>query len=115
MAVPLVRGRGFRETDTTATPRVAVVNQQFAQHYWPGKDAIGKRLRVVDPKEPTGGWVEIVGVAQTGKYIWIAEQPMDFLYLPRRQYPRSRMVLLVESAGEPATLAAPLREAVRGL
>jgi putative ABC transport system permease protein len=73
MPVPLVRGRGFRETDTTATPRVAVVNEQFAQHYWPGKDAIGKRLHIVDPKEPTGEWVEIVGVAKTGKYIWIAE------------------------------------------
>jgi hypothetical protein len=69
---------------------------------------------VVDPKEPRE-WVEIVSVAKTGKYIWIAEQPMDFLYLPRRQYPRPRMVLLAESAGDSASLAAPLREAVRGL
>jgi predicted permease len=115
MAVPLVRGRGFRETDATNAPRVAVVNEQFAQHYWPGQGAIGKRLRVVDPKEPNSPWVEIVGVAKTGKYIWIAEQPTDFLYLPRRQYPRSRMVLLAESAGNPASLAAPLREVVRGM
>jgi putative ABC transport system permease protein len=115
MAVPLVRGRGFHETDTANAPRVAVVNEQFAQHYWPGRDAIGKRLRVVDPKEPNSAWVEIVGVAKTGKYLWIAERPMDFLYLPRRQYPRSQMVLLAESAGDPAGLAAPLREVVRGL
>ena len=54
-------------------------------------------------------------MAKTGKYIWIAEQPMDFLYLPRRQYPRPRMVLLAESTGDSASLAAPLREAVRGL
>jgi predicted permease len=115
LAVPLVRGRAFRETDSASAPRVAIVNQQLAQHYWPGREAIGKRLRVVDPREPNSPWVEIVGIAKTGKYIWIAEPPTDFLYLPRRQNPRSRMVLLAQSAGAPAGLAAPLREVVRGL
>jgi putative ABC transport system permease protein len=115
MGVPLVRGRGFRETDTDKTPRVAVVNEQFAEHYWPGQEAIGKRLRVLDPKEPNSPWVEIVGVTKTGKYLWIAEKPMDFLYLPSRQHPRSNMILVSESAGNSASLAAPLRDVVRGL
>jgi predicted permease len=115
MAVGLVRGRGFRETDSANNPRVAVVNEQFAKHYWPGQDAIGKRLRVIDNTKPASSWVEIVGIAKTGVYLWIAEPPTDYIYLPRRQYPRSRLVLLTESAGDPAGLAAPLREVVRGL
>jgi putative ABC transport system permease protein len=45
LAVPLVRGRTFRETDSSNAPRVVIVNEQLAQHYWPGGDAIGKRLR----------------------------------------------------------------------
>jgi macrolide transport system ATP-binding/permease protein len=115
LAVPLVRGRTFRETDSAGAPRVAIVNEQLAQHYWPGRDAIGKRLRVVDPREPNSPWVEIVGIAKTGKYIWIAEPPTDYIYLPRRQNPRSRMVLLAQSASQAAALAAPLREVVRGM
>jgi predicted permease len=115
MGVSLVRGRGFRETDSADAPRVAVVNEQFAQHYWPGKDALGKRIRVQDPKNPNSPWVEIVGVAKTGKYIWIAEPPTEFLYLPYRQDVRSRMILVSQSVGESASLAAPLREVVHGL
>jgi predicted permease len=115
MGVSLIRGRGFRDTDTADTPRVAVVNEQFAQHYWPGQDALGKRLRVQDAKDPNSPWVQIVGITKTGKYLWIAEPPTEFLYLPYRQDQKSRMVLLSESAGESASLAGPLREVVRAL
>jgi len=115
MGVSLIRGRGFRETDTSDTPRVAVVNEQFAQHYWPGQDALGKRLRLQDAKDPNSPWVQIVGITKTGKYLWIAEPPTEFLYLPYRQNPKSRMVLVSESAGESAGIAAPLREVVRAL
>ena len=115
MGVTLIRGRGFREDDSADSPRVAVINEQLAQHYWPGQEALGKRVRVQDSKNPNSPWVEIVGVAKTGKYLWIAEPPTEFLYLPYRQNQRSRMVLVSESAGESASIAGPLREIVRGL
>jgi len=115
MGVSLVRGRGFSETDTADTPHVAVVNEELAQHYWPGQDALGKRFRVLDASKPNSPWVEIVGIAKTGKYLWIAEPPTEFLYLPYQQNQKSRMVLISESAGASASVAAPLREAVRGL
>ena len=116
MGVTLIRGRGFREADSTDSPRVAVINEQLAQHYWPGQEALGKRLRVQDSNNPNSSWVEIVGVAKTGKYLWIAEPPTEFLYLPYRQNQRSRMILVSESAGgESVSIAGPLREIVRGL
>jgi len=115
LGVSVVRGRGFRETDSADSPRVAVINEQLAQHYWPGQEALGKRLRVQDTNNPNSPWVEIVGVAKTGKYLWIAEPPTEFLYLPYRQNRRSRMILVAESAGESASIAGPLREIVRGL
>src|SRR5712671_2585479 len=46
MAIPILRGRGFLASDTADTPRVAVVNDQFAKHYWPGSDAVGKHIRL---------------------------------------------------------------------
>jgi predicted permease len=112
MAVPIVRGRGFRESDTAATPHVAVVNDQLARHYWPKRDAIGKRFHLGGANGP---WVEIVGVAKTAKYLWIGEPPTEFLYLPLAQHPSSQMTLVAQSFGDAAALVAPLHEMVRGL
>ena len=61
----------------------------------------------------TGG--VIVGVAKTGKYRFLMERPTRFLYIPFAQHPKAQMVLLLESAGDPASLAAPLRDTVRDL
>ena len=110
--IRILHGRGFRLSDTTSSPRVAIVNEELAERYWPGKDPIGKRLRLDDKNGP---WVEIVGVAKTIKYLWIAEAPTEFLYLPLSQHPQRQMTLLVESYGDPSSLTAPLREAIRSL
>jgi predicted permease len=112
LRIPIVRGRAFRTTDLESSPRVAVINQVMAERFWPGEDPIGKRFRVGGPSGP---WVEIVGVARNAKYDWIAEPPGRFFYLPRSQNYRSNMTLLIETPGEPAELAAPLRELVRSL
>jgi predicted permease len=110
--IPILRGRGFLPSDTDTSPRVAVVNEEVAKHYWPGQDAIGKRFRLEDHNS---SWVEIVGVAKTIKYLWIGEAPTEFIYFPQTQRPRPRMVLMAESFGDPASLAAPLREAVHAM
>ena len=112
MRIPIVNGRTFRVTDTASAPHVAIVNQELAQHYWPDKSPIGRRFRLDDRNGPV---FEIVGVAKTTKYMWFAEPPTDFLYLPLAQHPRERVTLLAESFGDPASVLAPLREVVHGL
>jgi predicted permease len=107
----ILRGRGFLATDTADAPRVAVVNQTLAEHYWHGQDPLGKRFWLGNDN----GWVEIVGVARNSRYLHIGEQPADFVYFSYRQHPSSRMYLMAESAGESASLLAPLRAAVRRL
>jgi predicted permease len=109
--VRILRGRGFLATDNAESPRVAVVNEAFARRYFNG-DPIGKRFRL---KDENGPWVEIVGEAATGKYTSMFEPPTDFLYLPLRQQPQLHMTLIAESYGDPAELAAPLREAFRSI
>ncbi len=111
--IPLVRGRGILKTDTEKSPRVAVINEALATHYWPGQDPIGKRFRLAGQND--GGWVEIVGMAKTTKYLSTLEPPADFLYVPYRQNPRGHMTLMVESTGDAAALTASVREVVRGL
>jgi predicted permease len=113
LGVPILRGRGFTESDSKGAPLVAVLNEQAAKHFWPKGDALGKRFHL---KSAGGDLVQIVGIARTAKYFWIAEPPLDYVYLPFRQHARSGLALFTESsAADAATLAPALREVVRGL
>lgn len=61
MGIRLFEGRMFTPADTADAQLVALVNHKFAQHYWPGSDAIGKRFRIGTAETPTP-WITIVGV-----------------------------------------------------
>jgi len=110
--IPIVRGRAFRETDRPGAPLVAIVNEAFAAHYYPGQDALGKRFRLGGPQ---GGWCEIVGIAKMSKYQFLAESPQDFLYLPLAQNPRMQMTLMLNTAGPSAGVTQALLNTVREL
>lgn len=108
IGIPIVSGRPITRQDDNTAPRVAVVNELFAQRYYPGQNAVGKRFRLGD------GMVQIVGIARRTKYIFIGEGPMDAIYLSARQYPRmGRMTLIVHTASDAAAFSAPVREIVR--
>jgi predicted permease len=112
MGVPIIEGRGFRDTDRADSPRVAVVNEQYVRKYYPKQSVIGKRFKLTGPG---GGTVEIVGVAKQSKYSFIVEPTLEFVYLPMSQNPRPAMTLLLETAGRPSDLSGPLRNMVRSL
>jgi putative ABC transport system permease protein len=111
MGIPILRGRAFLASDTADAPRVAIVNEHFAKHYWPAGDAVGKHIRL---DRSAGTPVEIVGVAQTIKYQNM-ESPMDFVYMPMAQHPVARMVLMLRSGGDPLQLVQPVKDVVRSL
>ncbi|HTT64819.1 MAG TPA: ABC transporter permease, partial [Bryobacteraceae bacterium] len=112
MSIPILHGRAFLKTDRQNTPLVALVNEQMARHYWKG-DALGKRFRTGNAAGPL---VEVVGIAKDSKYLWIAEAPLDFVFLPFRQSAVSRLSLAAESTAPDATTIVPaLRQVVRGL
>jgi len=112
IGIPIVRGRAFSKLDSGTTPRIAVVNEQFAKHYWPNQDPIGKRFHLINAAGPL---VQVVGIARTTKYLWIAEPPTDYVYLPLAQNPQPRMTLIAESESDSTALVSPLREAVKSL
>jgi predicted permease len=111
MAIPVVSGRGFAPSDTTNTPRVALINRAMAARFWPGQNPIGKRVRLMDRQNQP--WAEVVGVTADNKYNWIGEGPTPWLYLAQRQDVGSRSTLLMASTGEAAALAGSVREIVK--
>jgi predicted permease len=112
IGVPIVKGREFLLTDRADTPRVVIVNEQFARKYYPNQEVIGKRLRL---NGADGPFAEIVGVAKQSKYLNPLELPLEYLYLPMTQNPADAMSLMLETEGPPADEAGPLRDLVRRL
>ncbi|MGD8454004.1 MAG: ABC transporter permease [Phycisphaerae bacterium] len=108
MGVPLLRGRALADTDDADASPVAVVNQAFADAYWPGQDPLGKRLRFTLGHP----WCTVVGVAANTR-----QGPRDEVrpevYVPNACWPQSSAVLLVRAAqGNPQALAGAVRRAV---
>jgi predicted permease len=112
MSIPILQGRGFLASDTADKPRVAVVNTEFAKHYWPGANAVGKHFRL---DRSSGTPVEIVGVAQTIKNENVSDHPIDFVYMPLAQHPVARMTLMLRSSGDPLELVPSVKDVVRAL
>ena len=113
MGIPVLAGREILDSDRSGAPLVAVVNELAARHYWPNGDALGKRFHL---QSASGDLVEIVGIARASKILWIAEPPLDCVYLPFRQHPRGQMSLVAESnARDAAPLAPVVRDVVHKL
>ncbi len=110
--IRIVEGRGFRATDTRDTPQVTIVNQRFAERYWPGQSVIGKRVNI---RGTTPRTVEIVGLAADSRYFFIVEPPLEFMYFPHAQSPVSRRSLILATSGSASALAEPLRAMVRSM
>lgn len=107
--VPILEGRSFGSLDTALTTPVAIVNEAFASRYL-GQDPLGSRVQLHGGEGPT---VEVVGVTVTGKALSVIEPPVETIYLPLSQNPRTRLTLIAETEGDPAGMAAPLQDMIR--
>ena len=83
--IPLLRGRVFTLADRGGAPLVAIVNRTLADHYWPGQDPIGKRLKVGVPESPTP-WMTIVGEIADIKQTSADAPTQNQIYTPAIQY-----------------------------
>ena len=114
LGIRIVDGRPFRQADGQNAPRVAVVNETFAARYWPGRNAVGRRFRLLNDAGTTTG-VEIVGIAKDARYRNISESPTEFIYYPRRQISAPDATIMLHTSGDPQAFASPLRAAVRAI
>jgi putative ABC transport system permease protein len=80
--IPIVRGRGFTDSDNGSAPLVMIVNESFARMYWPGEEALGKQLRMSWAGVVGGaGWRTVVGIAKDA-HIRVLRESSPIAYLP---------------------------------
>jgi putative ABC transport system permease protein len=110
MGVPLLRGRTFVAQDTATSQRVVILNQTLAKKMFGTEDVVGRHLRVGRQQADD---VEIVGVAQDGKYADVTEAPQPYLFLPLTQDGQEEVTLIVTTAVDPGRLLPAMRKALR--
>ena len=116
MRVGLVRGRVFNETDEENAPLVAVVSETMAKTLWPGKDAVGGTVKLLNETMPRA---TVVGVVRDERVDGLMKPGRMIMYFPHAQAERSAyyvpnwMWLMVRTSGDPAAIAPAVRNVIR--
>jgi predicted permease len=112
VGMPLLRGRGFEETDTAHSRLVTVVNQAFAERFYPNQNPIGKTFGY---DQEHAGQFEIVGVVTDARVQDPHAPAAPLFYRLRAQSDRQTLKLEVRTAGDPAALVSAVRAAAGGV
>jgi predicted permease len=112
MGTHLAAGRAFTERDGSTTPKVVVINETMAKLYWPGRPAVGQRLRVTGPGS---GDYDVVGIVRDGKVNRLTEEPEPYMFFAQTQVPSSDLTLIVQAGADPTRAASTVREVLRRL
>ena len=114
IGTPIATGRAFTAADGPSSPRVVIVDAGFASRYWPGEDALGKRVRH-DGDPARNPWMTVVGVVPTIKHDRLDEVASLQVYEPFEQTSTWSMYFVVRSTGTPESLVPAMRGAVKAL
>ncbi len=108
--VPILRGRSLVEGDREGAAPVAVVNETFARSYWPGEDALGRSFTLVDRSPRAEATkprvVQVVGVAEDGRYIDVDDPPSPYVWTSLYQDPSRTVTVVVKGASAEAMVLA---------
>jgi predicted permease len=110
MEIPLVKGRFFSEHDTTEMPPVIIIDEKFAQRFWPNDDPVGKHLWF-KPKER----FTIVGVVGVVKQYGLETDGKIATYFPQQQNPGRDMFLVTRTSSDAAPLAAAITQEIHAV
>ena len=124
MRLPIVRGRDITDSDNATAPGVIIINERAARQYWPGEDPLGKRVSFDDDTTSPKTWLTIIGIAKDAKQDSWTDKATPEAYLAAFQNHdylgdsgteaskhMNYITLVVRTAGDPAAVASPMREA----
>ncbi|MBV9774630.1 MAG: ABC transporter permease [Gemmatimonadetes bacterium] len=109
MGIRMLRGRSLTADEVEHAAPVVVVNRTMAERFWPGRDPLGRRIRIGDP------WLTVVGVAEDVRMSRLNEKPSSQVYAPYTERSPASMTLLVRTGGDPAAATAEVRRAIRAV
>jgi putative ABC transport system permease protein len=115
IGVPLLAGRWFDARDRRGSQPVILINQAMARRYWPGEDAVGKRVGISDVSRKDVNWTQVVGVIGDVKDYPNSAEAEPAYYYPITQQPYPEMSLAIRADKDSLSLVEAVRREVRGL
>jgi len=106
LGIPILEGREFTQDDNGKAPRVVIVDQTAANRYWPGQDALGKKLRI------WGDLCTVVGVVRNSKHQFLSERPEPMIYRSFFQNSDNETIVQVRTKGNPVEMASAVESAI---
>jgi putative ABC transport system permease protein len=112
LGIRILRGRGLDSTDRAGSAMTAVVSSSFARQYWPGENAIGKRLRRAG--RSAAEWMTVVGVAEEINDAGAGIAIGPTLYVPYLQQntPTARVTIVARARVQPSSVGRAVRQAI---
>ena len=114
LRTPVLSGRAFDARDAAGAAPVVVINRTLARQLFPDDDAVGRRLKLINP-EQTDEWRTIVGVVGDLKYRGLDEEFQPTVYTPFAQTPFMWLYVMVRAPGNAEPVMRALRTAVPGV
>jgi predicted permease len=115
MGIPLLEGRSFTEADKTGAPWALIINHAMAERYWPGEDALGKRICFADVPKSDSDWMTIVGIVGDIKDQPNSPSAENAYWWSEYQAAESDMSIVIRTQDDPRQIADGLRSAVHRL
>lgn len=109
MGIPILEGRAFERTDDESGAPVIIINQRFAERFWPGQSAVGRIVSTA------GADREVIGVIPTGKYQSLGEDPTEFMFFSHEERFSSEMILLTRVRRDPYAVLGRIRQILRDM
>jgi len=123
LGISMVRGRSFDDRDNETAPRVIIVDERLAQHFWPNQDPLGRRMyfpgdakNLLKIDEHTV-WTTVIGIARTLRYESLdgSGAPVGAYYLPNSQEPAGGFTFAVKTTADPGSVVRALRSEIARL
>jgi len=113
MGIQLLSGRFFNEHDTRDASPVVIVDEKFADKWWPSENPVGKRLQIhrISP-DPNAPWSEVVGVVRHVKHYGVDNVSRESIYLCMYQDIEDSMTIVIRAQGNPLNLVPPIRHVI---
>ncbi|HEV7684149.1 MAG TPA: ABC transporter permease [Pyrinomonadaceae bacterium] len=116
MEIPVVKGRTFTDRDGAKSPGVIIVNQAFAQKYFPNEDPIGKRIKPgISTTDDDTVMREVVGVVADVRNRNLSSELRPGYFLPQTQVPFNQMTMVVKTNTDPHTLINSIQNEVHSM
>jgi predicted permease len=113
MRIPLLRGRLLQASDLApGAPQVVVINEEMARRFWPGEDALGRRLKYGLDPGANRPWKTVVGIVADMRRQRLDEAAIPYMFQPGIS---SQMDIAVRTTGDPEKLREAIRAGMRAL